>query len=48
MGATHALVKYGANAKDMQLMLAKDQMESSDEEEQDPLSKLNPEELRKL
>ena len=49
MRNTTAVAKYGGDAVNMQLMAAEqDHMDSSSEEEADPLSKLNPEQLRKL
>ena len=49
MKNTTAVAKYSGDAGNMQLMAAeKNPMDSSSEEEADPLSKLNPEQLRKL
>lgn len=46
--STMAVAKYGGDPSKMQLMAMDNQMDSSSEEEVDPLSKLNPEQLRKL
>lgn len=48
MRGTMAVAKYGGDPTNMQLMAADKDLGSSSEEDADPYSKLNPEQIRKL